>query len=193
MADKNLGQGWNFISNKFVLIATVLVAVLFLVLFWPRQTTSPVQDTPSPNESAEINNGALQVVMPVTEDGFQYEFTGIKWIFDTTSPEVSGTNQTWLKMTFADFTRNGNAITFGTPYKLGVHEGVCKEVDSLETDTNEKGVPFSYVVCESENIKKEFVAFQREKEIVVRVKEIKNGHDPVLKDWYKIDVTEIVK
>jgi hypothetical protein len=57
---------------------------------------------------------------------------------------------------------------------------------------DEEGIPFSYVVCESEGVKKEFVALQREKEIVVRMKDpkITNG---LWKDWYKIDVTDIVR
>lgn len=186
-----VGNG-SFIK-KGIFGAIILIAVLLVIFLWPRETKSPTEEVlPIVDETAETNAGALQVLKPVTEGDYEYEFTGVKWTFDTTSPEVAGTNQTWLKMEFADFTRNGNAITFGTPYKLGVHAGTCEQVDSIDIDVDEEGIPFSYVVCESEGVKKEFVALQREKEIVVRMKDpkITNG---LWKDWYKIDVTDIVR
>ncbi len=174
--------------------AIVLIAVLLLIFLWPREIKSPTEEvSPIVDETAETNGGALQVVKPVMEGDYEYEFTGVKWTFDTTSPEVVGTNQTWLKMEFADFTRNGSAITFGTPYKLGVHPGICKEVEQIETDLEEEGIPFSFVVCEYSGTKKEFVALQREKEIVVKMRETKAADVSVWKDWYKIDVTEIVR
>ncbi len=184
-----VGNG-SFIK-KGIWGAIIVIAILLLIFLWPRETKSPTEEVGTVvDETAETNNGALQVLQPVTEGDYQFEFTGVKWTFDTTSPEVVGTNQTWLKMEFADFTRNGNAITFGTPYKLGVHLGVCREVDSIDIDVEEEGIPFSYVVCEGNGAKKEFVVLQREKEIVVKVKETT---DAIWKDWYEIDVTEIVR
>ena len=174
--------------------AIIVIAVLLLIFLWPRETKSPTEEVlPVVDETAETNGGALQVLKPVNEGDYEYEFTGVKWTFDTTSPEVAGTNQTWLKMEFADFTRNGNAITFGTPYKLGVHAGVCREVDSIDIDVDEEGIPFSYVVCEGAGEMKEFVALQREKEIVVKMRETKAGDVSPWKDWYEVDVTDIVR
>lgn len=196
--DAVLGADGSLIK-KIIFGAIIVIAILLAIFLWPKETKSPTQDVVANEQTAETDNGALRVLVPITEGDFEYAFTGVKWTFDTTSPEVAGTNQTWLKMEFADFTRNGNAITFGTPYKLGVHTGVCKEVENLEIDTDEEGIPFSYVVCEGNGVKKEFVVLQREKQIVIRVKEIgpstssEQTAEAVWKDWYEIDVTDIVR
>jgi hypothetical protein len=135
---------------------------------------------------------ALHVVTPVVEGDYEYTFTGIKWIFDTESPEVVGTKQTWLKMTFADFTRNGTAISFGSAYKLGVHPGTCKQSDFIDT-TAADGVPFAYATCTDGKIKHDFAVLQREKNIIVVMNEMVGGKETGWKDWYAIDVTDVVR
>jgi hypothetical protein len=184
--------GKTSLLNKIIIGAIILVVIFLIIFFWPKKIVAPADEVTVVDATAETNNGALRVIQPIMSGDYKYEFTGVKWTFDTTSPEIAGTNQTWIKMEFADFTRNGNAIAFGTPYKLGVHAGVCKEIDFIET-LPEDGIPFSYAECKGNGVTRDFVVLQKEEQIVVRMKEIKSGSEPVWKDWYKIDVTDIVR
>lgn len=200
---KKGGEGETSSLINFILIgAVIVIAILLTIFFWPARTIAPsaeVEGGQIVDETAETNNGALRVVQPVMSGDYKYEFKGVKWTFDTTSPEVAGTNQTWLKMEFADFTRNGNAIVFGTPYKLGVHPGVCKQLDFIDT-SSEEGIPFSYARCEGEGVVQDFVVLQENEQIIVKMNETKGPSNPsgqtapaVWKDWYKVDVTSIVQ
>lgn len=177
---------------KKIIGGVVVLAVILLIIFLSGDKTPSEESSPVTEETSETNNGALAVVQPVKEGDYEYVFKGVKWTFDTTSPEVVGTNQTWLKMEFADFTRNGNAIAFGTPYKLGVHPGTCKQVDFIDT-TSEEGIPFSYARCEGTGIVQDFVVLQNNEEIIVKMNEKKGEVESGWKDWYKIDVTSIVR
>lgn len=184
MAEKNNGeQKVGGLITK-VVGAAVLVVVLLIVFIGPKDRT---EDTPADTQ-AEADT-ALTAVQPVVAGDYEYEFSGVRWVFDTESPEVAGTDQTWLKMEFADFTRNGNAISFGRPYKLGVHPGTCREVDFIDTAT-EAGIPFAYAVCEGPDTKREFVVLQESENVVVRMRDTSDG---VWKEWYTINVTEIVR
>lgn len=167
--------------------ALMVVAVLLIICIGPKSSESPAEtgDTQTPDT-------ALHVVQPVVAGDYEYMFSGVHWIFDTESPEVVGTDQTWVKLEFADFTRNGNAIAFGRPYKLGVHPGTCAEVQFIDTSELE-GIPFSYAKCSGAGTTHEFVVLQQLEKVVVFMRETKVGVEPVWKDWYDINVTEIVK
>lgn len=189
MADQNNGAGLKGGSLYKIIGAVVVVVVVLLIIFiGPKDRV-----VEEPTEETGGDSSALSVVQPVSSGDYEYAFAGVKWIFDTESTEVAGTNQTWLKMEFADFTRNGNAIAFGRPYKLGVHPGTCSETDFIDT-SSETGIPFAYATCEGSGVKREFVVLQESENVVVKMKETKDGvADPVWKEWYKINVTEIVR
>ena len=194
MADKNNRGGVNGSLTNKIIGGVILVAVIIVIILVSREKNdgiSPVDETVSTAEATE-NSGALEVVQPIQAGDYEYAFQGVKWIFDTESVEVAGTGQTWLKMEFADFTRNGNTITFGRPYKLGVHAGECSETDFIDT-TSENGIPFAYATCEGAGVKREFVVLQENENVVVKMRETKAGVDSVWKEWYKINVTEIVR
>lgn len=174
---------------KIIGIAALVIVVVLLIILRPKKSVTKDEPVVGVNGNEDT---ALHVVSPVVEGGYEYAFTGIKWIFDTESPEVKGTNQTWLKMTFADFTRNGVAISFGNAYKLGVHPGTCKETDFIDTSSVE-GVPFAYATCTDGKTKNDFAVLQREKNIVVVMNETLGGKETGWEDWYKINVTEIVR
>lgn len=185
MAEKNNGeQKRGGLITKVVGAAVLVVVVLLIIFIGPKDRAADI-----PVDTEVEADTALTAVQPVVAGDYQYEFSGVRWVFDTESPEVAGTDQTWLKMEFADFTRNGNAISFGRPYKLGVHPGTCREVDFIDT-TAEAGIPFAYAVCESLDTKREFVVLQESENVVVRMRDTSDG---VWKEWYKIDVTEIVR
>lgn len=184
-------------TSKIIGGVVVLVVILLIIFLGPK-----VKDDSSKNvdkdanatttsDSMTANDGALKVVEPIVSGDYKYEFTGIKWDFDTTSPEVAGTNQTWLKMEFADFTRNGSAITFGSAYKLGVHPGTCKTVDFIDT-ASESGIPLAYAECSGDGVVRDFVVLQEDQNIVVKMNETKDSKESGWQDWYKIDVTQIV-
>lgn len=191
MAEKNNGGGQKNggLINKIVGAVVLIVIILLIVLIGPKDKNPEAEENATGNTDDEI---ALTALQPVTAGDYEYAFQGVKWIFDTESTEVVGTNQTWLKMEFADFTRNGNAIAFGKPYKLGVHPGTCRQADFIDTAT-ESGIPFAYAICEGEGIMREFVVLQESENVVVKMKETKADTESVWKEWYKIDVTEIVR
>lgn len=198
MADtKNGGQKRNGLINKIVGGAVVLVVILLIVFIKKDKTVEEPADANA--EEVLIENDALSVAQPVASGDYEYTFSGIKWIFDTESPEVAGTNQTWVKLEFADFTRNGNAIAFTRPYKLGVHKGTCNEVNFIDSSA-ETGIPIAYARCEGEGVVHEFVVLQELENVVVKMKETESPSntsgqiaDAIWKEWYKINVTEIVK
>ncbi len=198
MAENNNGtQKRGGLINKIIGAAVLLIVVLLIIFIGPKGDKTP--DGAADDANTNADDSALHVVQPVKAGDYEYAFSGVKWTFDTTSPEVAGTDQTWLKLEFADFTRNGNAIAFGRPYKLGVHAGTCKEVDFIDTESLE-GIPFSYAECEGAGVKQEFVVLQQLEKVVVMMNETKapstgSGQAVISgwKDWYSINVTEIVR
>lgn len=185
-------------TNKIIGGVVVLVVALLIIFLGPKAKNgkdavdADANATTSDSTTLDgTNDGALKVAQPVVSGDYKYDFTGVKWTFDTTSPEVAGTNQTWLKMEFADFTRNGNAITFGSAYKLGVHPGTCKAVDFIDT-TSESGIPLAYAECSGDGVVRQFVALQDNQDIVVKMKETKGDKEGDWQEWYKVDVTQIV-
>lgn len=176
----------------FKIIGGIVVVVIVALLIIFGGSKERAQEAADENTETEQPDTALHVIKPVVSGDYEYVFSGIKWIFDTDSQEVSGTGQTWVKMEFADFTRNGNAIAFGRPYKLGFHPGTCEESDYIDT-SEETGIPFSYATCEGEGVRHDFVVLQESEKVVVKMKETKGEEIGVWKEWYKIDVTEIVR
>ncbi len=197
MAENNIEKGGKTEEKKtyqnFLIAGAVVAITLALIIF-----VRPNQDKPeksATDENISVDNdsdNALHVGQQVVAGDYTYEFSGIKWIFDTESAEVKGTGQTWLKMEFADFTRNGNAISFGRPYKLGAHPGTCKTTDFIDT-TSEEGIPLGYAVCEGAGVKHEFVALQELEKVTVKMRETKGETVGNWQEWYKVDVTEIVR
>lgn len=194
MAEKNdASRGGMGSPIKLIIIGAVFIVIVVVVIFSkPKPKENIVVQNPESITEQDSTDGALHVTQQVVSGDYTYEFRGVRWIFDTESPEVAETGQTWLKMELVDFTRNGSAIAIGRPYKLGVHAGACKNADFIDTST-ETGIPISYAVCEGEGIKREFTAFQELETITVKMKETKAGESSVWKDWYEIDVTEIVR
>jgi hypothetical protein len=185
------GKKGSFL-HKVIGGAIIVIAILLIIFIGPKQKSEVASVSTDAGTTAETDGGALKVIQPVIVGDYKYEWKGIQWIFDTKSPEVAGSGQTWVKMEFADFTRNGNAIAFGTPYKLGVHPGTCKQVDFIDT-SSESGIPFSYAECSDGATVHEFVVLQDKEQIMVKMNEKKSGKETGWKDWYKIDVASVVE
>lgn len=185
-------------SNKSF-IWGILVVIIILVLIF---TVGKKGDKDSQNNVDENGNSmvdengsegtALSPVEPVVSGDYEYDFSGVEWIFDTEDAQVVGTGQTYLKMIFADFTRNGNAITFGRPYKLGFHPGTCESVSFLDT-ADSAGIPIAYAVCTDGKITREFAVLQDSENVMVKMNEKMGEEETGFEDWYKINITEIVK
>lgn len=193
MAENNNNAGQKKGGSFYKLIGgAALLVVVLLIIFGGKK--DGVQENENTDEESEVTNqeGTLSVVQPVVSGDYEYAWQGVKWIFDTESEEVAGTGQTWLKMEFADFTRNGNAITFGRPYKLGFHPGTCNEAEFIDTAT-ESGIPFAYAKCEGQGITRDFVVLQEDQAVVIKMNETKDGEATGWQEWYKIDVTDIVR
>lgn len=193
MAENN-NQGGQKNKKLFYKLmgGALLLVVVLLIIFGGNKNNSNEENSLNGEEQSENNGSTLSVVKPVVSGDYEYAWQGVKWIFDTESVEVAGTNQTWLKMEFADFTRNGNAISFGRPYKLGVHPGTCEEVDYIDTSL-ETGIPFAYARCTGEGIVRDFVVLQEAESVVIKMNEKKGEESTGWKEWYKINVTEIVR
>lgn len=180
-------------ENKNVLwgaVAVVIIIILLIVLGGKKDGGEDVEV----NESSETEGQmtALSPAEPIVSGDYEYAFSGVEWMFDTQDPLVVGTGNTHLKMMFADFTRNGSAITFGRPYKLGFHPGTCESVDFLDT-TDVAGIPLAYAKCSDGKITREFAVLQEAEKVTVKMNEIVGEEKTGFEDWYKIDVTEIVK
>ena len=93
-------------------------------------------------DNSEITEGegvALIAMTPVTsEDGeFTYKFDRISWQFEAEDEEGVSVPVTRVNLALDNFSRrDGFPVAFGNPYKLGVYEGVCEEVENLNYDSN---------------------------------------------------------
>jgi len=178
-------------SNKSLMWG-ILVIIIILVLVLTVGKKDKVEVPEEGDNSSTEGQTALSVAQPVVAGDYEYAFSGVEWIFDTEDPLVVGTGQTYLKMIFADFTRNGNAITFGRPYKLGFHPGTCESVEFLDT-TDVPGIPLAYAKCSDGKTTREFAVLQEAEKVTVKMNEKIGEEETGFGDWYKIDVTEIVK
>lgn len=192
MSENNKSGGGEKKGFTNKIIGGIVILVVLALIIFVRPKGEEVAEVPVDEVPTENGENALKVAQQVAVGDYTYEFQGVKWTFDTESVEVAGTGQTWLKMEFADFTRNGNSISFGRPYKLGVHPGTCKETDFIDT-ASEEGIPLSYVICEGSGVKREFVVLQQLEEVMVKMRETKGEVLTGWQDWYKINVTEIVR
>lgn len=179
-------------SNKSLLGGILVVIIIVVLVLTVGKGTKNKQEVEVPETSETENQTALSVAKPVVAGDFEYAFSGVEWIFDTEDPLVVGTGQTYLKMMFADFTRNGSAITFGRPYKLGFHPGKCESVEFLDT-TDVAGIPLAYAKCSDGKTTREFAVLQEAEKVTVKMNEIIGEEETGFQDWYKINVTEIVK
>lgn len=186
----NMNEKMNEIKSNKSLLWGILVVIIILVLVFAvkgdKNKTGELEENTLGEENTALS------AEPVVSGDYEYAFSGVEWVFDTEDPQVVGTNQTYLKMIFADFTRNGSAISFGRPYKLGFHPGTCKDVDFIDT-TSEKGTPLAYAECSDGKTTREFVVLQEMENIIVKMNETIGEESTGFKDWYKINITEIVK
>ena len=184
-------------SNKSLMWGILVVIIILVLIFTVgKKGGNDSKDQMSEDENAMVDeNGeaiALSPVEPVVSGDYEYDFSGVEWIFDTEDAQVVGTGQTYLKMMFADFTRNGNAITFGRPYKLGFHPGTCESADFLDT-TDVAGIPVAYAKCSDGEVKRDFAVLQDSENVTVMMKETIGEEMTDWQEWYKINITEIVK
>ncbi len=179
-------------SNKSLMGGILVVIIVLLVVLVGGKKGGNSEVTNEPEVTETENETALSVAKPVVSGDYEYAFSGVEWMFDTEDPLVVGTGQTYLKMMFADFTRNGNAITFGRPYKLGFHPGTCEALEFLDT-TDVAGIPLAYAKCSDGKTTREFAVLQEAEKVTVKMNEIIGEEETGFQDWYKINVTEIVK
>lgn len=182
-------------SNKNILLGILGLAVILVLILIvggkKDEEGSVILDENGDVVEEEVELTALSPTETIVSGDYEYDFSGIEWIFDTEDEQVVGTGNTYLKMMFADFTRNGNAITFGRPYKLGFHPGTCQSVDFLDT-TEISGIPVAYAKCSDGTTTREFAAVQDMENVIIQMKET-SLNDAEWQEWYKINVTEIVR
>jgi len=183
-------------KNKNVILwaLTIIVIILIIIFSKPGDKTNNKDVNVNSDEQSETEQGGAGEAPETvaTEGGDVYDFSGIQWEFDTTDPSVPF-GETWLKMRFADFTRNGSVITLRNPYKLGFQPGVCSEIEFIDT-TIETGIPLTYVECKNDSITRNIVVFQEMNNIVVKFMDTKEGvSDTTFSELYKINITTIVQ
>ncbi len=178
-------------KNALLWALTIIVIILIIVLSKPGDKADDEAITnEEAAETAAEQAGEVSSVEAV--DGNTYDFSGVKWEFDTEDPSVPE-GQTWVKMRFADFSRNGSVINLRNPYKLGFHPGTCEEVDFIDT-TGSEGVPLAYAKCTDGATTREFAVLQKMDIVTVKYMDTKDGvSNPTWSDLYSIDVTTIVK
>lgn len=175
-------------KNKNTILWALTIIVIILIIIFSKPGNNTNEDVVTNENGEVVTETATQTPETIAADGFTYDFTGVQWEFDT---EVAG--ETLLKMRFADFTRNGNAINLQNPYKLGSHPGTCAEVDFIDT-AMESGIPLSYVQCTNEEITRDIVVLQEMNQVVIKYADTKDGsRDDQFSELYTIDVTTIVQ
>lgn len=178
-------------KNALLWALTIIVIILIIVLSKPGDKAD---DEAITNEEAaeKAAEQAGEVSSVEAVDGNRYDFSGVKWEFDTEDPSVPE-GQTWVKMRFADFSRNGSVINLRNPYKLGFHPGTCLEADFVET-TGVEGIPLAYAKCVDGTMTRDIVVLQQKDNVVVKYMDTKDGvSNPTFADLYSIDITTIVK
>lgn len=188
MADKT-GQNWlSFLKNKtFQTVLGLAVLVVVIVLL-----AKSGNDTNENNTNTEDTLVNTPVITPVIEGETTYDFSGVTWEFDTTDASVPE-GHTWVKMRFTDFTKNGVEISFGKPYKLGFHQGICTESPFIDT-TGETGIPFAYVTCATADSMRQIVVLQENETVVVKYRDVATLEEVgSFSTLYTVDVTDIVK
>lgn len=176
-------------KNALLWALTIIVIILIIVLSKPGDKAD---DEAITNEEAVAAEQAGESSSVESVDGNTYDFSGVKWEFDTEDPSVPE-GQTWVKMRFADFSRNGSVINLRNPYKLGFHPGVCTEADFVET-TGVEGIPLAYAKCVYGTTTRDIVVLQQMDNVVVKYMDTKDGvSNPTFTDLYSIDITTIVK
>ncbi len=181
-------------SNKNTLLGVLGLAVILVLILTVGGNKGERAEVSNEDEEMLEEERDLTSSSPaetVVSGDYTYDFSGVEWIFDTEDEQVVGTGNTYLKMMFSNFTRNGNEITFGRPYKLGFHPGTCESVDSLDT-TGISGASVAYAKCSDGKTTREFAVMQDMETIIVQMKEV-SAEDAVWQEWYKIDITEVVK
>jgi|GEM_PF-1302395 len=184
---------WAHKNKSAILWAlTIIVIILIIIFSKPGDNAQKENNKKTNNESSEeISVGVEgEPVMVASESGNVYDFSGIQWEFDTEDVSVPA-GQTWLKMRFADFTRNGSAITFGNPYKLGFQPGTCQEVEFIDT-TADMGIPLSYVQCTDGMVTRDIVVLQEAETVMVKYSDSGEGIDTTgLQELYTLDLTNL--
>lgn len=90
-------------TSKIIGGVVVLVVILLIIFLGPKvkddlsKNVDKDANATTTSDLMTANDGALKVVEPIVSGDYKYEFTGIKWDFDTTSPEVAGTNGNLVK------------------------------------------------------------------------------------------------
>lgn len=177
-------------KNTILWALTIIVIILIIIFSKPGDKNREEGDMNTGSEVSNETGSGLEVApeMVAAEDGNVYDFSGIQWEFDT--PDASN-GQTLLKMRFADFTRNGSAITFSNPYKLGFHPGTCQEVDFIDT-TTDTGIPLSYVQCTDGMVTRDIVVLQEAQTIMVKYSDSGEGIKPTgLQELYTLNLTNL--
>lgn len=181
-------------KNKSAILwaLTIIVIILIIIFSKPGNKAQDEGNTNTNSETSQEANAGTEAdpEMVATEEGNTYDFSGVQWEFDTEDPEVPE-GQTWLKMRFAEFTRNGSVITFNNPYKLGFHPGVCQEVDFIDT-TSEMGIPLSYVQCTDGMITRDIVVLQENEMVMVKYSDMGEGVETEgFQELYTLDITNL--
>ncbi len=178
-------------KNKNVILWALTIIVIILIIVFSKPGNNTDEEVLTNEDGTAIVDGETSETV-AGDDSSNYGFSGIQWEFDTTDASVPA-GQTWVKMRFADFTRNGSVITLRNPYKLGFHPGVCAESDFVDT-TGVNGIPLSYVQCVDGTSVRDIVVLQESNTVTVKYMDTKDGvSNPTFSDLYSIDITTIVK
>lgn len=179
-------------NNKNALLWALTIIVIILIIVFSKPGDKAEEAIVDEESTETANKEAGESASIASVDGNVYDFSGVKWEFDTEDPSVPE-GQTWVKMRFADFSRNGSVINLRNPYKLGFHPGTCEEVDFVDT-TGVEGIPLAYAKCTDGATTREFAVLQKMDTVVVKYMDTKEGvSNPTFIDLYSIDVTTIVK
>ena len=182
--------------SVWAVLVALAVLCLFAALFVLKGKDNK-KDNGSDTVAGGYENALSAEMHPVESGDYVYRFEGINWTFEPAGEARPGVPRTKVNMMFEKFSRIENRyIDFGNPYKFGIYEGECREVESIALNKEvETGIALSFSECISPEAKTEFAIFQEGKDVVVKNRTVSAGDSPYapLDLLWKIDLTEVAR
>jgi hypothetical protein len=179
--DKNL---WGRIGGVLCALIFIAVVVILVVVLPTDKQQERRAERRAENAEQKITEASEEItpkgdpvatsfMQPYTDDEFTYTFEGIDWIFTSEDEVGVGIPATLVEWTFKNFSRREGRsfVTFGNPFTMGVVQGHCAEVESLNFERSDNaGIPLAYTSCSADatDLITEFVIFQESKDIIVK-------------------------
>lgn len=189
----------------YALSGLILIAIILVLIFVPEgdkkaeRKEKKSADQQQEEVASQEETSGTTFMQPITEGDFIYQFSGINWMFESEDVAGERTPVTQVNWMFEDFSRRQEKVivTFGEPYKMGLVQGECSEVEALEYDADaEEGLALAYASCDlvAQTGTTEFAIFQEDADVVTKRRTYSDAEDKgSFVEISRVDMTEVVE